>query len=214
MSNTDDALMRLQANRERIHALFPPPPSQSATGWSSSQRDGLRRLLARARRSLRAPSWLSPWLAAPLRAAETWWQRQPLSAPAEVLATELGTELRGLVHKHPLLAAAAAAGTGAALVWFRPWRHWRTGTAMLGAQALPTLQRWGLRLIGRPELQAALLAAAHEALASRPPAGTTADRGAATGAAASEVPVDDDPAHGAANDDDFEAGIAASVRPN
>jgi hypothetical protein len=64
----------------------------------------------------------TPTLVLALGAVEHWWHQHPWRAPCEMALSELETQLKPLVRRHPLATLVLSAAVGASLVAGRPWR--------------------------------------------------------------------------------------------
>ncbi len=142
------ALARLAASREQLkHELLPRPQEDAAPGALPLK---LRSLWRWARRRLAA----APVLDVALQAAQQRWQAHPWRATGELVAEELHAHAAPLIRRHPLAATLAAAGVGAALMIWKPWR-W--GPVRRQLQPLPRhAGRWLLRQLMQPSVQAML----------------------------------------------------------
>ncbi|MFO1327353.1 MAG: hypothetical protein U1F56_08335 [Rubrivivax sp.] len=164
------AVRRLQGSRERLCQAWLPDGtpaggrSGAASAWHHGGAAGLwrhwRRRLARV-----------PGIDLLLDAAQRSWQRHPWRHTLQIVSTQLRPHVAPLLQRHPLAAAALAAGAGAALVAWRPWRQpWcRRALQACPGQAL----RWGQAQLGQlpwlAVLQTLLAASAAAAASPAPP---------------------------------------------
>lgn len=154
MSNerVDAALARLAASREHLrHELLPPPRDAHGTGADGASLPRRAQALWRwARRQFAG----SPVLGMAMQAAQGWWHAHPWRSTGELVVQELHANAAPLIRRHPLGAILAAAGLGAALVIWKPWR-W--GPVRRQLQPLPRhAGRWLLRQLMQPSVQAML----------------------------------------------------------
>jgi hypothetical protein len=126
------AIARLEASRQALrHEMMPEARSESAD--DDARRAGPWRLPLRRVRAL-MKRWPLTQVAGD--AVRGWWQHHPWRATGDLLADGLWPQLRPLVRRHPVAAAATAAAAGALVVAGRPWR-W----PVVGAQLRPLPSR-------------------------------------------------------------------------
>lgn len=142
------ALARLAASREQLkYELLPPTHEEHAPGPLPRRVQALWRWL---RRRLAG----SPVLDMAVQTAQHWWQAHPWRATSELVAQELRASAVPVIRRHPLAAMLAAAGLGAALMIWKPWR-W--GLVRRQLRPLPRhAGRWLLRQLMQPSVQAML----------------------------------------------------------
>ncbi len=107
-------LERLIASRERMRAALDtrrPPVSERVGrglgGW-------LQRMLERLKRQ--------PGVGIVIEAVDSWWEQHPLHTAGAVAADASRNFVQPVAKRNPLLLVLAAAGIGALLASFRPWR--------------------------------------------------------------------------------------------
>jgi hypothetical protein len=146
----DAALARLAASREQLkHELLPQPDDAHGTDPGSLPRRA-QALWRWARRHFSG----SPVLGMAMQAAHDWWHAHPWRSTGELVVQELHANAAPLIRRHPLAATLAAAGLGAALMIWKPWR-W--GMVRRQLQPLPRhAGRWLLRQLMQPSVQAML----------------------------------------------------------
>lgn len=150
MSNerVNAALARLAASREQLkHELLPAPHEEHAPGPLPRRVQALWRWLRRRFAG-------SPVLDMAVQTAQHWWRAHPWRSTGELVVQELHATAAPLIRRHPLAATLAAAGLGAALMIWKPWR-W--GLVRRQLQPLPRhAGRWLLRQLAQPSVQAML----------------------------------------------------------
>lgn len=151
MSNdrVNAALARLAASREQLkHQLLPAPREHDESPGPLPRR--LQALWRWVRRRFAA----SPVLDVAMQTAQHWWHAHPWRGASELVAQELHANAAPIIRRHPLAAMLAAAGIGAALMIWKPWR-W--GPVRRQLQPLPRhAGRWLLRQLAQPSVQAML----------------------------------------------------------
>lgn len=150
MSNdrVNAALARLAASREQLkHELLPAPDEHHAPGPLPRRMQALWRWVRRRVAGM-------PVLDVAMQAAQHWWQAHPWRGAGELVVQELHANAAPVIRRHPLAATLAAAGLGAALMIWKPWR-W--GLVRRQLQPLPRhAGRWLLRQLMQPSVQAML----------------------------------------------------------
>jgi hypothetical protein len=144
------ALARLTASREQLrHELLPLPDTQH-TGGAAALPHRVQALWRWARRQVAG----SPVLTMAMQAAQGWWRAHPWRSTGELVVQELHASAAPLIRRHPLATTLAAAGLGAALMIWKPWR-W--GLVRRQLRPLPRhAGRWLLRQLAQPSVQAML----------------------------------------------------------
>lgn len=143
------ALARLAASREQLKHELLPAPRDTAEGSSPLPRR-VQALWRWVRRRVAA----MPVLDVAVQTAQQWWQAHPWRSTSELVAQEVHANAAALVRRHPLAATLAAAGLGAALMIWKPWR-W--GPVQRQLRPLPRhAGRWLLRQLMQPSVQAML----------------------------------------------------------
>jgi hypothetical protein len=147
----DAALARLAASREHLkHELLPPPDNTRHGGGGMPLPRPLQALWRWARRHFAG----SPVMGMAAQAAQGWWRSHPWRSTSELVVQELHASATPLIRRHPLAATLGAAGLGAALMIWKPWR-W--GPVRRQLQPLPRhAGRWLLRQLAQPSVQAML----------------------------------------------------------
>jgi hypothetical protein len=148
----DAALARLAASREHLKHELLPPPDDARHG--DGARIPLPRPLMALWRWARRRFAGSPVLGMAAQAAQGWWRSHPWRSTSELVVQELHASAAPVIRRHPLAATLAAAGLGAALMIWKPWR-W--GPVRRQLQPLPRhAGRWLLRQLAQPSVQAML----------------------------------------------------------
>lgn len=147
----DAALARLAASREQLrHELLPPPEPEHGPDTGG----GLPRRAQALWRWARQRFAATPVLGLAMQAVQGWWQANPWRATGELVLGELHANATPLIRRHPLATTLAAAGLGAALMIWKPWR-W--GLVQRQLQPLPRhAGRWLLGQLAQPSVQAML----------------------------------------------------------
>jgi hypothetical protein len=148
----DAALARLAASRQHLkHELLPPPDdARHGAGAGGPLPRPLQALWRWARRRFAG----SPVLGMAAQAAQGWWHAHPWRSTSELVVQELHANAAPLIRRHPLATTLAAAGLGAALMIWKPWR-W--GMVRRQLRPLPRhAGRWLLRQLMQPSVQAML----------------------------------------------------------
>jgi len=148
----DAALARLAASREQLRHELLPLPDESAHG--AGRGGPLPRRLQALWRWARQRFGASPVLGLAMQAAQGWWHAHPWRSTSELVVQELRAGVAPVIRHHPLAATLAAAGIGAALMIWKPWR-W--GLVRRQLRPLPRhAGRWLLRQLAQPSVQAML----------------------------------------------------------
>lgn len=117
------ALERLAASRARLRSAMLPPAEVPASHRLGAGIDAIANNLLDRLKALPAVNIV-------IEAIGDWWSQHPLRTASHVAAATTRRLATPIAEKHPLALVAAAAGVGALLVLFRPWR-WLLRPALL-----------------------------------------------------------------------------------
>jgi hypothetical protein len=167
------ALQRLAQSRASLRGVLIAPPEPEETAGGAAPARLLRQLWRRLRRATRA----SPVADLALGALQAWWLTRPWRPAMADMRHGMEATVLPLVRRHPWAAVGVAAGVGAALVYFRPWRwakargSWSLLRAGLAAQAVQQAAKlpWEAMLGAWMANLAARRAAAAPASSASPP---------------------------------------------
>lgn len=192
-TQASSALLRLSASRARLRQALLPPEDDSPGVFDHEA--WLPRRLRAVWRALRRKLHGAPLAGMTMSALESWWQRQPWREPTVLVADELRHAALPLVRRHPITSVLVAAGIGAALAAFPPWR-WHflrrrvkalpgwAGRSLLAQLMQPSVQAMIAGLVMAGLGRASARAGQDEAAAPAPRAAPADEGGTAAASAA------------------------------
>lgn len=147
----DAAIARLTASREQWRRELLPPTDAGHRPHGAA--GALPRRLGALWRWWRRRLAATPVLGLAIEAVQTWWWSHPWRTTCELVAHELHANATLHIRRHPLAATLAAAGLGAALMIWKPWR-WNLVRQHLRPRVAA---RWLLHQLAQPSVQAMLV---------------------------------------------------------